>query len=198
MRLPGPQLNGPLTLEGALLARRSVRDFSAQALRLDEVAQLLWAAQGITAAHPSGLRTAPSAGALYPLEVILLAGNVDDLTPGVYRYRPHEHALNILVGGDRRVPLAQAALAQGWIAEAACVLALAAVYARTTGKYGTRGERYVHMEVGHVGQNVYLQAQALGLGTTMVGAFRDRDVQRVLGLEAEELPLGLLPIGRLR
>ena len=96
MRLPGPQLNGPLTLEGALLARRSVRDFSAQALRLDEVAQLLWAAQGITAAHPSSLRTAPSAGALYPLEVILLAGDVDDLTPGVYRYRPHEHA-----GGGR-------------------------------------------------------------------------------------------------
>jgi len=198
VQLPNPRLKGSLSVEGALLGRRSVRDFEPHALTLDEVAQILWAAQGMTDSHALGRRTAPSAGALYPLEVFLLAGDVSDLAPGIYRYLPREHALRSLADGDRRTALAKAALGQDWIAEAACVLGLVAVYARTTGKYGERGERYVHMEAGHVGQNVYLQARALGLGTTMVGAFRDREVQQVLGLEAQEAPLALLPIGRLR
>lgn len=197
VQLPKPKLDGPVSVEQALLTRRSVREFAAGPLHLEEVAQVLWSAQGITSSSPPGLRTAPSAGALYPLEVLLLAGDVEGLAPGIYRYRPHEHALMALVEGDRRSSLAEAALAQDWIAEAACVLVLAAIYARTTGKYGERGERYVHMEVGHVGQNVCLQARALGLGTTMVGAFDDRAVQQLLDLEAEERPLGLLPLGRL-
>lgn len=197
LQLPNPRFKGPLSVEGALLARRSVREFGRDAVVLNEVAQVLWAAQGITDSFP-GLRTAPSAGALYPLEVLLLAGDVSGLTPGLYRYRPGEHALRLLSDGDRRAALARAAIGQSWITEAACVLVLTAVYERTAGKYGERGERYVHMEVGHVGQNVYLQARALGLGTTMVGAFRDQEVHRVLGLEADEAPLAILPIGRLR
>ena len=198
LQLPNPRLKGPLSVEGAISARRSVREFGTDALALNEVAQLLWAAQGITDTRPWGLRTAPSAGALYPLEVVLLVGAVSDLTPGLYRYHPTEHALSRFAEGDRRAALAKAALGQTWIAEAACALILAAVYSRTTGKYGERGERYVHIEVGHVGQNVYLQAQALGLGTTTVGAFRDREVHKVAGLEAQEAPLAILPIGRLR
>jgi SagB-type dehydrogenase family enzyme len=197
LSLPAPRLEGPLSVEGALLARRSIRDFRAGPLALEEAAQLLWATQGITAALPGGLRTAPSAGALYPLEVALVAGAVSGLAPGVYRYLPRRHALRPVCEGDLRAGLAAAALGQSWIAEAACALVLAAVYRRTTRKYGPRGERYVHIEVGHVGQNVYLQARALGLGTTMVGAFRDAEVRRLLDLEADEAPLAILPVGRL-
>lgn len=197
LRLPEPRLTGGLSFESALQRRRSVRAFSREALALSEVAQILWAAQGVSDTRPERFRTAPSAGALYPLQVLLLAGRVDDLAPGIYRYLPEEHALALQAKGDLRASLAKAALAQDWIAGAACVLALSGIYARTTGKYGERGRRYVHMEVGHVGQNVYLQASALGLGTTMVGAFRDQELQRVLNLEADESPLALLPIGRL-
>ena len=198
LELPDPRPKGLLSVEEALMSRRSVRAFAAGGLDLGEVAQLLWAAQGISEAHPWGLRTAPSAGALYPLEIALLAGDVRGLAPGVYRYLPHSHALRSVVDGDRRAALAKAALGQAWIAEAACALVLAAVYRRTASKYGERGERYVHMEAGHAGQNVYLQARALGLGTTMVGAFRDQEVHPVLGLESDEAPLAIMPIGRLR
>ncbi len=197
LRLPNPRLEGPLSLEGAIYSRRSVRAFAGQPLTLAEVGQVLWAAQGMTGHGSGGLRTAPSAGALYPLEVYLLAGEVEGLAPGFYGYRPHAHALSHLAEGDQRAALAEAAVGQDWIGEAACVLVLTAIYARTTGKYGGRGERYVHIEVGHVGQNVYLQGRALGLGTTIVGAFRDEAVQRLLGLDADEAPLALLPIGRL-
>jgi SagB-type dehydrogenase family enzyme len=198
LSLPNPRLKGPLSVEEALSTRRSVREFTDDPLAIEEMAQLLWSAQGITETGPLGLRSAPSAGALYPLEVALLTGAVNGLAAGVYRYLPRPHALRPVREGDMRAALAAAALGQAWIAEAACVLVLAAIYRRTTRRYGRRGERYVHMEVGHTGQNIYLQARALGLGTTMVGAFDDRKVQRLLGLEADEAPLGILPIGRLR
>jgi SagB-type dehydrogenase family enzyme len=197
LSLPGARRQGPLSVEGALWARRSVREFSAGPLALDEVAQLLWAAQGISERDPWGLRTAPSAGALYPLEVVLVAGTVSDLAPGLYRYLPRGHGLRPVIEGERRAGLARAALDQAWIAEAACILVLAAVYRRTTGKYGGRGERYVHMEAGHAAQNIYLQARALGLGTTVVGAFDDGEVRRIVALERDEEPLAILPVGRL-
>lgn len=186
-----------MSVEGALSARRSVRRFGAAPLALEEVAQLLWAAQGITAETGQGLRTAPSAGARYPLEVALVAGEITGLAPGAYRYAPRSHSLWRAVEGDLRAELAAAALGQTWIAKAPCVAVLAGVYGRTTSKYGARGERYVHMEAGHVGQNLYLQARALGLGTTMVGAFRDTKVRKLLGFQTGETPLGILPIGRL-
>jgi SagB-type dehydrogenase family enzyme len=194
LRLPKPRLEGPLSVEAALLARRSVRHYGTGPLTLEEAAQLLWATQGITG---SGRRSAPSAGALYPLEVALVAGRVKGLAPGVYRYRSRGHVLQPVREGDLRARLATAAFGQGWIAKAACILVLTAVHRRTTRKYGPRGERYVHIEVGHAGQNVYLQAHALGLGTTMVGAFRDAEVRRILELGTEEAPLAILPIGRL-
>ncbi|MCS7041793.1 MAG: SagB/ThcOx family dehydrogenase [Bryobacteraceae bacterium] len=181
-------------MEQALHARRSLRSYSRAALALEEAAQLLWAAQGVTS--PSGYRTAPSAGALYPLETLLCAGRIDGLPPGVYRYRPDRHDLIVLAEGDRRAELAAAALSQGWVREAPAVVALAAVYRRVTGRYLQRGVRYAWMEAGHAAQNVLLQAAALGLGGVPVGAFDDRAVARVLRLSSEEEPLYLIPVGR--
>lgn len=190
--LPAPRSSGPLTLEEVLSARRSRRNFLDEPLSLQAAAQLLWAAQGVT--EPGrGLRTAPSAGATYPLETFLVAGRVEDLPAGVYRYRPAENTLKPVRAGDRRVPLAEAALGQRMVARAPAVIVFAAVHERTAARYGERAERYISMEVGHAGQNVYLQAEALGLGTVAVGAFRDGDVRSVLGIS--EAPLYLMPVG---
>lgn len=190
--LAEPRYAGELSVEEALKRRRSVRSFRDEPLTLAEVSQLLWAAQGITTDW--GGRTAPSAGALYPLEVYAVVGEVVGLEPGVYHYRPDGHRLVKRQEGDLRAELAGAALGQAWVREAPVVLVIAAHYRRTTGKYGERGIRYVHIEVGHAGQNIYLQAEALGLGTVIVGAFSDRRVKELLGLEGE--PLVLMPLGR--
>ena len=157
---------------------------------------MLWAAQGII--DPEGKRTAPSAGALYPLEVFLVVGTASDLPAGVYRYRPQAHELVCIAEGDRRAKLAAAALEQEWLAEAPVTIAFAAVYERTARKYRQRAERYVHMEVGHAAQNVHLQAAALALGTVVVGAFADADVKQVLALADNEQPVCLMPVGRPR
>jgi SagB-type dehydrogenase family enzyme len=194
--LPEPRLDSTVAVEQALASRRSTREFAAEPLTLAAVSQLLWAAQGIT--DPDGLRTAPSAGALYPLEVFLAAGDVSGLRPGVYRYVPRDHRLVPGLPGDLRSRIAEAALDQEWIATAPAVIVFTAVYERTARKYRKRTGRYVHIEVGHAAQNVYLQAEALGLGTTMVGAFRDDELSRVLGLKKEEKPVGLLPVGKPR
>ncbi|MEN3183389.1 MAG: SagB/ThcOx family dehydrogenase [Atribacterota bacterium] len=195
--LPPPRLESEVSVEEALLQRRSHRSFTPSPLSLQEIAQLLWAAQGVTD-KASGFRTAPSAGALYPLEVYFVAGQVEDLSPGVYRYLPEEHALCEVLLGDRREELFRAALFQKWVKEAPGVLVFTAIYERTTRKYGERGIRYVHMEVGHAAQNVYLQAEALGLGTVVVGAFEDSGVQKALGLPVNERPLYLMPVGRVK
>ncbi len=192
--LPTPRLKGSLSVEEALRARRSVRHYRAQPLTLAEVGQLLWAAQGVTG--PRGERTAPSAGALYPLEVYLAASQVDGLAPGSYHYRPQAHVLELVSAGDRRLELYHAALDQDAVRQAPAVVVMVAVFRRTTVKYGSRGVGYVYAEAGAAAQNVYLQAQALGLGTVYIGAFRDEAVQAALSLPAEEQPLVLLPVGR--
>ena len=191
--LPAAERSGTLPVEQALAQRRSVRAFAARALPLSALSQLVWAAQGVT--HRRGLRTAPSAGALYPLEILVVAGDVEGLPDGVYRYLPSDHALERQGQGDLRDRLARAALEQSWVAEAPAILVVAAVYERTARKYGQRAPRYVHMEVGHASQNVYLQAEALGLGTCAVGAFRDRELAAALGLPPEMAPQLVLPIG---
>jgi len=192
--LPEPQYDSEVSLEQSLLERRSVRDYSGQPLTLDEISQLLWAAQGLT--DPGGYRTAPSAGALYPLELYIVAGNVEDLPPGVYRYQPDGHQLVKTLDGDKRAELASAALEQSCVEEGAVDFAFTAVYERTTGKYGERGIRYVHMEAGHATQNLCLQATALGLGAVTIGAFYDKEVSQLLNLPAEEQPLYIIPVGR--
>jgi SagB-type dehydrogenase family enzyme len=194
--LPPPRREGDMALERALWQRRSIREFAAQLLAITEVGQLLFAAQGIT--DPRGLRTSPSAGALYPLELRLAVGHVPGLAAGVYRYDPRRHELVLSANGDRRHDLATQAFGQTWLGEGAVILVVAAVYERMTSKYGKRGERYVHIEVGHVVQNVYLQAAALGLAATEVGAFDDAGVHSVAALAADEAPLALIALGTRR
>lgn len=192
-QLSPPATRGGMTLTQALLQRRSVRAYRADELSLAQVGQLLWAAQGITS--EDGLRTAPSTGALYPLEIHLVAGTVEGLSAGVYHYAPALHRLERMQAADVRAALASAAMNQSWVRDAAAVLACSAVYERTIGKYGQRAPRYVHMEAGHAAQNVLLQATALGLHSVIVGAFDDHAVQDALGLPADFAPLCLIPIG---
>lgn len=194
VRLPQPEFAGEVSVEQALLSRRSERAFSQRALSLAELSQLLWAAQGVTS--PRGWRTAPSAGARYPLEIHAAAGLVVELPAGIYRYRSRDHSLIPSAAGDPRAELAHAALDQRFVARAAVVLVMAAVYARTCTTYGPRGVRYADMEAGHAAQNVGLQAVALGLGAVMVGAFDDAQVRRIAALPPDEEPLYLIPIGR--
>lgn len=181
-------------LEGLLQQRRSLRTFGKAPLSLAVLGQLLWAAQGIS--HSQGLRTAPSAGALYPLELYVVAGEVEGLPSAVYHYIPEGHRLMETALGDHRQALARAALEQSWLSDAAVVVVFTAIYARTTRKYGDRGVRYVHMEVGHAAQNLFLQAEARALGSVVVGAFRDDEVSKLLGLSADTQPLLLMPVGR--
>ena len=145
---------------------------------------------------PGGKRTAPSAGALYPLEVYVVVGKVDGLPPAIYKYKPPTHQLITVSSGDRREQLATAALGQRWIQGAPLVIVVGAVYKRTEVKYGERAARYVHIEAGHAVENVCLQAVALELGTTVVGAFKDEDVKKVVGMPEEEQPLLIVPVGR--
>lgn len=195
IRLPAPKLEGRISVEQALHERRSLREYKRdEPLTLEEISQLLWAAQGITS--PDGFRTAPSAGALYPLEVYIVAGNVRNLEAGVYHYRPRKHELVRTILGDKRKELRRATLDQDQVQNAPATIAFAAVYERTTMKYRERGNRYVHFEIGHAAQNVFLQAVALDLGTVPVGAFLDEEVKRVLNLKDDEEPLYLMPVGR--
>lgn len=194
VQLPEPRLKSEVSLEEALLSRRSVREYANLPLTLEDVSQLLWAAQGITAEW--GGRTAPSAGALYPLEVYLAVGNVENLAAGVYKYKPERHELVKVRDDDVRGELAKAALDQSWVMEGAIDIVIAAVYERTTKKYGDRGVRYTHMEAGHAAQNIYLQATALDLGTVTIGAFYDDRVKDILGMPKNETPLYVIPVGR--
>lgn len=194
--LPKLRYESTTSVEQVLLRRRSVREFRDAPLALDDLGQLLWAAQGLT--DSTGVRTAPSAGALYPLEVYVVAGDVQELPSGLYHYVPGGHALRRIADWDKRQALARAAYDQPSITEAPAILTLCAVYERVTGKYGDRGLRYVHMEAGHAAQNVYLQAVSLQLGTVVLGAFDDRNVKEVLNLTGRETPLYLMPVGRVR
>lgn len=192
--LPAARLEGPRSLEETLQERRSVRSYQAEPLTLDELSQLLWAGQGITAGQR--FRTAPSAGALYPLELYAVAGNVKGLAPGIYRYEPLEHRLVSHLEGDLRLALCDAALRQSPVRNAPLVLVITGVPERTASRYGERAGRYVYMEAGHAAQNISLQAVSLGLGTVMIGAFQDQHVRSVLQLSEKEQPLYLIPTGR--
>lgn len=192
--LPQPRLKGGMSVEEAIKMRRSLRDFKDDPLSLEQVSQLVWAGQGITEGFK---RAAPSAGATYPLTLYVVVGEkgVQGLDSGVYEYKPEAHALVLVKTGDVRKEVAQACLGQTFIQEAPIAIVIAAEYERTTIHYGERGIRYVHMEAGHAGENICLQAVALGLGTVVVGAFTDEDVQQVLGLPEERTPLYVMPVG---
>lgn len=192
IKLSDPKLKGNISLEEALSKRRSVREFATTPLTLQEVSQLLWAAQGITS--PWGGRTAPSAGALYPLEIYLVAGQVKNLPSGIYKYQPKDHSLLRISEGDKREEVWKAALKQPWVKNAPVIFIFTAVYQRTTQKYGERGIRYVHIETGHAAQNLLLQAVALDLVGVPVGAFYDEVLKKTLNIKED--PLYIISIGK--
>lgn len=196
IKLPAPAQKSGTSIEEAMLKRRSIRRYKDVPLILSEISQLLWAAQGVTSLD--GLRTAPSAGALYPLEVYLVAGNVDGLPAGVYNYRPNSHELKKITNGDKRTELSKAALSQAPVKNAAAVIVISAVYERITGKYGKRGIQYTHIETGHAAQNVQLQAVSLELATVVIGAFHEDSVREVLKMSDAEVPLYIIPVGRMK
>ncbi len=195
--LPRPFVTGGLPLSEAISRRRSVRAFASDPILLFHLSQILWAAQGLSDTENSS-RTVPSAGATFPLEVYVLIGEdgVEKTQEGIYHYEVGSHTLSLHLPGDLRADLANAAYAQDFIAVAPVSLVICAVYDRTMMRYNVRGERYVFMEAGHAGQNVYLQATALGLGTVAVGAFHDEDVRKLLQVDSNVRPLYILPVGK--
>ncbi len=199
MDLTKPRYDGPMSVEQAIKKRRTVRTFKDKPLSADQFLQILWAAQGIT--EENGFkRAAPSGGALYPADVYAVAGkdSVDGMSQGVYHFRPGEYAVDRIAEGDRRTKVATASLGQMWMAAAPVQIVLTAQYNRITRKYGDRGERYALIEIGHIGQNVFLQCQALGLAAGIVGAFNDRELAGAIGLPEEHEPLIVMPVGRPR
>ena len=193
--LPAPSQKGGMSLAEAIARRRSIRDFTPEPITQSELSEILWAAQGIT--YKSWrCRTVPSAGATYPLEFFVVCGGIKGMDDGIYHYNINSHSLTLFHKGDARLELARAALTQEFIHEAPVDIVICAEYERTLRRYGARGERYVHMEVGHAGQNIYLQATALGLATVAIGAFHDETVREVLRLDKQTKPLYIMPVGR--
>jgi SagB-type dehydrogenase family enzyme len=194
--LPKPSFDGKLSVERAIKERRTIRDFKDRPLTLIQLSQLLWAAQGITDPK-EGKRAAPSGGALYPLDIYLVIGEnrAEGMEAGVYHYLPEAHSILLISKGDRRKEIASASLWQMWMAKAPVLFIITAEYRRITGKYGERGIRYALIEVGHVGQNLFLQAGALGLGAGIVGAFNDAEVLKAMGAPSKYEPLLIMPVG---
>lgn len=197
IHLPSPSRSGEVSLEEAITRRRSVRNFSPDSISASQLSQLLWATQGIIDPR-RGRRAVPSAGATYPLEIFVICGKngVGELEEGIYHYHPDSHSVTQHHRGDVRVELSRAALGQGFIHQAPLNIVICAIYERTSPHYGNRAERYVHIEVGHVGQNIYLEASALGLATVAVGAFHDEEVREVLRLDKQYRPLYIFPVGK--
>jgi SagB-type dehydrogenase family enzyme len=196
MRLPQPDVSGQVPLEKTIKSRRTVRSFASDSITLKDLSQLLWAAQGIIEAG-GFRRSVPSGGALYPIDVYAVVGesSVKELEAAVYLYKPRSHEITLRVAGDLRREVARAALGQMWMAGAPVTLIITAEYERSSSKYGERGVRYSMIEAGHVGQNIFLQAEALGLGAGIVGAFHDQEVIRVAKLDPGHEPLLIMPVG---
>ena len=205
IKLPSPQLKGKVSLEETILRRRSVRRYRSESLNLPQLGQILWSAQGVTGTR--GFRAAPSAGATYPLEIFVVIGRqaviagetqqaAEELEAGIYHYDVDSHSLNLHKPGDLRPDLARATLDQEFVTHVPASVVICAIYSRTSHRYGRRAERYVHMEVGHAGENIHLQAVALGLATVEVGAFDDEEVRKVLGVDEQIKPLYIMPVGK--
>jgi len=200
--LPSPQTNGTVSVEQALENRRSRRDFIDKAISAEQLSQILWAAYGVTNAIPDnpslggGLRTAPSAGALYPFEIYAVIGKVNGIEAGVYKYIAKDHKIIRTIDRDIREELSAVALGQEFLKKAPVTILYSAIYSRMTQKYGDRGrDRYVCMDLGHSAQNIYLQAETLNLGTCAIGAFVDSKMAELLQLTEEEEPLYIMPVG---
>ncbi len=195
VRLPEPRKDSDVSIEEALLKRRSIRTYTGEALTLQEVSQLLWAAQGIT--NIKGFRTTPSAAATYTLETYLIVGDVEDLSEGVYRYKPAGHKLVQVLDGDYRPQLTRESIGQYFVEGGAIYILFTGVYSRITRLAGDEGKKYVHMEAGHAAQNVYLQVISLGLGTVVNGGINGDRIREILKIPESETPLYFMPVGRM-
>jgi len=183
IKLPKPAYRG-IPLEEAIGKRRSVRNYSNKPLTMSQLSQLLFSAQGITGKlYDQSLRTAPSAGALYPLEVYVIANDVEDLPRGIYHYAVLNHSLELVKSGDFRKEITAAGLEQEMLGDADVTFVLSAVFDRVCYKYGERGFRYAYIEAGHISQNIYLQAVPLRLGSVSVGAFLDEEINKLIGID---------------
>jgi len=192
--LCAPNFSNTMSLEIVLNQRRSVRFFCNESLTITQLSQILWAAQGVT--HANGFRTAPSAGALYPLDIYIIVSQVKDIKEGIYHYIPDSHKLSPIQIGHFREALYLATYKQKWVLQSPINLVICGVFQKTTQKYGKRGYQYVYMEAGHVAQNIYLQTYALQLGTVEIGAFNDQDVMDILHIDASSHPICIMPIGK--
>ncbi|MBW2064393.1 MAG: SagB/ThcOx family dehydrogenase [Deltaproteobacteria bacterium] len=196
MILPKPKQEGNVSVEKAIKSRRTVRSFSSRYIKREQFSQLLFAAQGVTEEY-GFKRAAPSGGALYPIDLYAVVGErgVEGLDGGIYHYVPSDHEIELVVPGDKREGIANASLYQMWMAQAPLNLVITAEYARICSKYGDRGVRYALIEAGHVGQNIFLQAEALGLKAGIVGAFNDAGIINVMGIPKTHEPLLIMPVG---
>lgn len=195
INLPEPNKQSSTSLEEAIANRRSERSYSSEGLPLSVISQLVWAAQGVTGPDEQK-RAAPSAGALYPLEVYVVVGDLSDLDPGVYHYLPLSHELELVSEGRLMEDLARVALGQMFIAEAPVNIVITGDYSVTAQKYGDRARQYVHLEAGHVAENLFLQAVSLDLNTVTVGAFQEKDLKELLNIPEDETPLYIMPVGK--
>lgn len=201
IKLPKPAFTGKMSVESAMLKKKSVRHFSKDPLTLEQVSQLLWAANGalpVDAISGATVKTLPSAGGIYPLEIFLLTGSdtVKGLPAGIFQYYAISNSLVQISQGDGRLALAQAALSQLWIASAPAVVVIAASFNKMTAKYGNQGIKYVFMESGSSNQNLFLQAEALGLRIGTVGAFEEGSVSSAIKIPAGVTPLFIVPVGK--
>ncbi|HMK34720.1 MAG TPA: SagB/ThcOx family dehydrogenase [Desulfomonilaceae bacterium] len=201
IKLPAARVNGKMSVEAAIVAKKSVRTFSSATLDAAQVSQMLWAANGnLPQDTVAGATTKviPSAGGLYALEVFLVTGNntVAGIPAGMYRYDPQTNSLQLVAAGDNRNLLAYASLGQTFVARAPAIVVIAGMFERSTVKYGPRGYQYTYMEAGSANQNMYLQAESLGLRMATVGAFDDAQVAGVLKLPANIKPLLVIPVGK--
>ncbi len=202
VKLPHPRTSGDQSLEEIFLNRRSRRDFQTSSLSPSEISQILWAAYGLKEPERGkrytgkANRTCPSAGAIFPLEIYLVAADIIDIPSGFYHFIPDEHALKLIHDKDLREDLYKIAYPREMIRVAPASLIYIAIESRVMDRFGERGrQRYIPMDIGHSAQNVYLQAEALGLGTCAIGAFDDEGIKQVLDLPAEEIPMYIMPVG---
>lgn len=196
IKLSKPSFDGPISLEKAIKGRRTVRSFSSTKMTEPQFSQLLWAAQGITEDR-GNKRSAPSAGALYPMDVYAAVGKdaVNGVEEGVYHYNPTDHVVIRILENDIRKDVARASLEQMWMAHAPVIMVITSEYSRITVKYREKGISYAIMEAGHISQNIFLQGVALGLSAGIVGAFREEKIMKCMGIPRQHIPLIIMPIG---
>jgi SagB-type dehydrogenase family enzyme len=201
VRLPMPKVPAAMSVQEAILSRRTARELRARPMSFDAVATLLSLAYGITnrdTLYIRPFRAAPSGGALYPLDLFIYTIHVNELEPGLYHYNPTRHELRLVREGDLSRMISDALLQPSTPHEASLIVFLAGFFERSTFKYGERGYRFVLLEAGHVAQNINLVAVALGLGCRNIGGFFDRQMDDLLQLDGcNQSTLYLIAIGEM-